>query len=70
MPDSLNCRVGIHPGCPFKFLTRLSTEQDPSQGGPLYVPDMPNNREGPQAKKPSECLNGQSYGERLAKEVF
>ena len=29
-----------------------------------------NNREGPQAKEPSKCLNGQSYGERLAKEAF
>ena len=29
-----------------------------------------NNREGPQAKEPSKCLNGQSYGERVAKEAF
>ena len=28
-------------------------------GGPLYVPDTPNNREGPQAREPSKCLNGQ-----------
>ena len=27
-------------------------------GGSLYVPDKPNNREGPQARKPSKCLNG------------
>ena len=39
-------------------------------GGPLYVPDAPNNREGPQAREPSKCLNGWSYGERLAKEAF
>ena len=32
--------------------------------------DTPNNREGPQAREPSKCLNGQSYGERLAKEAF
>ena len=32
--------------------------------------DVPNNREGPQAKEPSKCLNGQSYRERLAKEAF
>ena len=36
----------------------------------LYVPDAPNNREGPQAREPSKYLNGQSYGERLAKEAF
>ena len=39
-------------------------------GGPLYVPDMLNIREGPQARTPSKCLNGRSYGERLAKEAF
>ena len=38
--------------------------------GPLYVLDAPNNREGPQAREPSKCLNGQSYRERLAKEAF
>ena len=32
--------------------------------------DMPNNKEGPQAREPSKCLNGQSYRERLAKEAF
>ena len=26
--------------------------------GPLYVPDTSNNREGPQAREPSKCLNG------------
>ena len=31
---------------------------------------MWNNREGPQVREPSKCLNGQSYGERLAKEAF
>ena len=35
--------------------------------GPLYLPDAPNNREGPQAREPSKGLNGQSYRERLAK---
>ena len=39
-------------------------------GGPLYMPDMPNNREGPQAREPSKCLKEQSYRERLAKEAF
>ena len=38
--------------------------------GPLYVPDKLNNKEGPQAREPSKCLNGQSYGERQAKEAF
>ena len=39
-------------------------------GGPFYVPDALNNREGPQAMESSKCLNGRSYGERLAKEAF
>ena len=34
------------------------------------MPDALNNREGPQARKPSMCLNRWSYGERLIKEVF
>ena len=38
--------------------------------GALYVPDAPNNREGPQAREPSKCLNRWNYGERLAKEAF
>ena len=42
----------------------------PQLGGPLYVPDMLNNREGSQARKPSKCLNRQSYRERLAKEAY
>ena len=32
--------------------------------------DVPNNREGPQARGPSKCLDGQSYRERLDKEAF
>ena len=31
---------------------------------------MPNNREGPQTREPSKCLNRWRYGERLAKEAF
>ena len=42
----------------------------PQLEGPLYVSDVPSNREGPQAMDPSKCLNGQSYRERLAKEAF
>ena len=42
----------------------------PQPGGPLSVPDRWNNREGPQARGPSRCLNGRSYVERLAKEAF
>ena len=38
--------------------------------GALYVPDVPNDRERPQASEPSKCLNGWSYRERLAKEAF
>ena len=36
---------------------------------PLWVPDM-SNIKGPQARKPSKCLNGWSSRERLAKEAF
>ena len=68
MPDALNYRVGLHLGCPFKFLRHQSIEQDLSHGGPLYLPDTQKNREGPQARETSKCLNGQSYRERLAKE--
>ena len=39
----------------------------PQPGGPLCVPD---NREGPQAREPSKCLNRQSYRERMGKEGF
>ena len=42
----------------------------PQPGGALYVPDVPNNREGPQSRDPSKYLNGRSYRERLAKEAF
>ena len=36
-------------------------------GRALFVLDVPNNREKPQAREPSKCLNGQSYGERLGR---
>ena len=42
----------------------------PQLGGFLYVPDLLNNREAPQAREPSKCLNGQSYGAGLDKEAF
>ena len=42
----------------------------PHPGRHFYVPDAPNNREGPQAREPCKCLNGQSYREILAKEAF
>ena len=42
----------------------------PQSGGPLYVPDVPNDKDGPQARDPVKCLNGQSYRERLTKEAF
>ena len=38
-------------------------------GGGRYVPNV-HNREGPQVREPSECLNGKSYRERLAKDAF
>ena len=34
------------------------------------MPDMLTNREGPQAREPSKCLNQWSRGERLDKEAF
>ena len=34
------------------------------------MPGTQKNREGPQAREPSKCLNGRRYGERLAKEAF
>ena len=34
------------------------------------MPDTPNNREGPWEREPTKCLNGQSSGERLAKQGF
>ena len=45
----------------------------PERGGvglSLYMPEAWKNKEGPQAREPSKCLNGRSYGERLAKEAF
>ena len=42
----------------------------PQSGGPLYVPDALNHREGPQARKPSKCLNRWTYRERPAREAF
>ena len=48
----------------------LSYRVGPQPEGPLYMPDKQNNKEGPQAREPSKCLNGQSYREILAKEAF
>ena len=39
----------------------------PQPGGPLYVSDLPNNREGPQAREPSMCLNRVGWGEAMEK---
>ena len=36
----------------------------------ICMPDAWENREGPQAREPSKCLNRWSYGERQAKEAF
>ena len=38
--------------------------------GPLYVPEALNNRERPQERELSKCLNRQSYRKKLAKEAF
>ena len=42
----------------------------PETGRPLYVPDVLINRERPQVRDPSKCLDRQSYRERLATEAF
>ena len=39
----------------------------PQPGGSLYVPDVQNNRQEPQARDSSKCLNRWTYGERLAR---
>ena len=69
MPDALNCRVGPHPGSPFTCLMCWSIEYEPIQGDPLSAWCV-KQQEGPQAREPSNCLNGQSYRERLAKQIF
>ena len=48
----------------------LTYRVGPQSGGAFYVPDVPNNREGPQAREPSKCLNRWRYGETLTKEAF
>ena len=42
----------------------------PQPGGPLYVPDTQTTEKDPRQRSPLKCLNGRSYGEILAKEVF
>ena len=69
MPDALNYRVGPHPGCPW-VADGLIYREGPQSGGPLYVPDVLINRERPQVRDPSKCLDRQSYRERLATEAF
>ena len=57
----------IEPDQSSAWLTDLQSRTPPR--GPLYVPDTPNNREVPQAREPSKCLEEWSYGERVAKEA-
>ena len=52
MPDALNYRAEPHPECSFQCLISRTPAM-----GPLYVPNVPNNREGPQAREPSKYLN-------------
>ena len=54
----------------YQMADALNYRVGPHPGEALYGPDAPNNREGPQARDPSKCQNGQSYGERMAKEAF
>ena len=69
MTDAPNYRVGPQPGCLFKCLMH-DLQSRTLAGGPVYVPDVWNSREGPQAREPSKYLNGWNYGERLVKEFF
>jgi len=48
----------------------LISRVGPQLGGPFLFLKHLYNREGPQVREPSKFLNGQSYGERLAKEAF
>jgi len=67
----VNYKVGPQPGCSFECLTWCThLRVGPQPGGPHYVPDPLNNREGPQAREPSKCLNRWRYRERLIKEAF
>ena len=63
-PDTLNYRLGPHPGAPFSaWCAQLQSGTLIRQ--PLCVPEAQINREGPQARDPSKCLNGLSYGDWL-----
>ena len=44
-PDALNCRVGPHPGCSFKWWAEQQTSTPPRV--PLEVPDVQIYRVGP-----------------------
>lgn len=74
MPDALNYRVGPHSGSPFKCLMHDLQSRTLARGIPsmcaLMCLDVPHNREGPQTREPSKCLDRLSYYERLAKETF
>jgi len=48
----------------------LNSRVGPHSGCPFKCLTHPNDRQGLQAREPSKCLNGQSYGERVAKEAF
>ena len=86
LPTCQHWQLNNREACPSNTWSTELQSRTPTQGallcawckihragphpGPLYVPDAPNNREGPQAREPSKCLKGHSYGERLAKDVF
>ena len=72
MPDVLNYRVGPNPGAPLSdWCDDLQSRTPARAGGEGSLCFWtPNNREGPQARDSSKRLNGQSCGERLAKEAF
>ena len=66
MPDVPNYRVGPCWGtfiCNILDPLKLNSPNRTPVRRPLYVPDAPNNGEGPQAREPSERLSGQSYRE-------
>ena len=72
--SSNTCHTELQSRTPPKVLLQVPDlpiyRVGPQSGGPLYVPDVQNNREGPQAREPSKRLDGPRYRERLAKEAF
>ena len=70
LPSHASIRSWTINGLAHQVPDALIYRVGPHPGRHLCVSDPPNNREGPQAREPSQCLNEWSYRERLAKEAF